>query len=124
MEKAQKCRSVESGNLVDSQRHPGGEPPIKARPYFLRLTSRHQTEDDLLRSPKAGVLDQPVEPPSRAHPLKRRFEYFVWECAPAMHLMRTTDGDHLSANPRLSDPFFGLPHCLGVTNSGFKAPKV
>jgi hypothetical protein len=82
MEKAQKCRSVESGNLVDSQRHPGGEPPIKARPYFLRLTSRHQTEDDLLRSPKAGVLDQPVEPPSRAHPLKRRFEYFVWGMRP------------------------------------------
>ena len=109
MEKAQKCRSVESGNLVDSQRHPGGEPPIKARPYFLRLTSRHQTEDDLLRSPKAGVLDQPVEPPSRAHPLKRRFEYFVWECAPAMHLMRTTDGDHLSDNvPGILIRFLGF----------------
>jgi hypothetical protein len=107
MEKAQTCRSVESGNLVDSQRHLGGGPPIKASPYFLRLTSQHQTEDDLLRSAKAGVLDQPVEPPSRAHPPKRRFEYF-WlcgVCAPAMHLMRTTDRITVCQFPRLSDPF-------------------
>jgi hypothetical protein len=113
-----KCRVRELGRQSTP---PDGGPPIKARPYFLRLTTRHQTEDDLndlLRSPKAGALDQPVEPSSlHRQPILQNadsgFGYFCFcgECAPTMHLMGTTDRITICQCPRHSDPF-GLPLAL------------
>jgi hypothetical protein len=51
--------------------------------------------------------DNHVDPRSRTDHPKRRIEYF-WlcgECAPTMHLMRTTDGAAIICQvPRPSDP--------------------
>jgi hypothetical protein len=93
-------KRVESGNWVESQRHPGVGPPMKARPYFLRLTSRHQTEGDLLRTPKAGVLDRWISLWSlhREPILENRCEYFVWGMRPGHALGANGGPGSLSPN--------------------------
>jgi hypothetical protein len=79
------------------------------------------------RSGKIFMLDaNDVDPKSRTDPSKRGVEYF-WlcgECAPAMHLMRTTDGAvTLCLCPRrVSDPRGALRIVFvrEVTNPGLK----
>jgi hypothetical protein len=117
MEKAQTCRGVESGNWVDSQRHPGGATD-KGCTVFSKTPKSTSNGGRLADDPErrsAGSLDQLVEPPSRAHPPKRGCAYFVW----GMRSGHALDANH---GPRsLSANVFGLliglgSSCLEVTN--------
>ena len=78
------------------------------------------------RSGKIFMLEPTnVDPGSKTDPPKRRIEYF-WlcgECAPAMHLMRTTDGAvALCQSPRPSDPLGALRIAFAreMTSPGLK----
>jgi hypothetical protein len=78
------------------------------------------------RSGKIFMLEaSDVDPRWRTDPPKRRIEYF-WlcgECAPAMHLMRTTDGAvAICESPRSSDPLgpLRIAFALEVTSPGSK----
>ena len=63
------------------------------------------------RSGKIFMLEaHDVDPRSRTDLPRRRIEYF-WlcgECAPAMHLMRTTDGPVSICQPSRPDPLVAL----------------
>jgi hypothetical protein len=70
-----------------------------------------------------------VDARSRTDPPKRRIEYF-WlcgECAPALHLMRTTDGAvTICQSPRSSDPLGALRIAFAreVTSPGLKQSNI
>ena len=78
------------------------------------------------RSGKIFMLEaNDLDPGSRIDPSKRRIEYF-WlcgACAPAMHLMRTTNGAvTLCQSPRPSDPLgpLRIAFARDLTSHGLK----
>jgi len=79
------------------------------------------------RSGKIFVLEaNDRDPRSRTDPPKRRIEYF-WlcgECAPAMHLKRTTDGAvSICQSPQPSDPLVASRIAFAREVTWLTAPK-